>query len=263
MFDETGIPHCETQRKPESMSIAVLDRAFSILEVLARTGRPLTLAELAEEARLPKPTVHRILKSLRDLGYVEQEDRGGAYELTARLASLREYGRDAAVRGRAQPFMAQLHAAFDETVNLGLLEGVFVRYVEVMETTQPLRWIVKPGARDPFRTTALGRAIVAHLPAEQQARLVTKACGLLPARGRRAARLALEQELAATRARGYALEAEETVAGVACLAVPLAFLGEPLAAVSLSVPVHRFPTEARAAMVAALLDRRELRAASG
>lgn len=245
------------------MSIAVLDRAFSILEVLARSRRALTLAELAEEGRLPKPTVHRILKSLRDLGYVEQEDRGGAYELTARLASLREYGRDEAVREKARSLMERLHAAFDETVNLGLLEGIFVRYVEVIETTQPLRWIVKPGARDSFRTTALGRAIVAHLPAEQQARLVTKACVALPARGRKAARAALEQELAATRERGYALEEEETVAGVACLAVPLGFLGEPLAAVSLSVPVHRFPARQRAAMIAALLPRREARAASG
>jgi DNA-binding IclR family transcriptional regulator len=245
------------------MSIAVLDRAFCILEVLARSRRALTLADLAAEGRLPKPTVHRILKSLRDLGYVEQEDRGGAYELTSRLASLREYGRDEAIREKARPLMARLHAAFDETVNLGLLEGIFVRYVDVIETTQPLRWIVKPGARDSFRTTALGRAIVAHLPAEQQARLVTKACGALPARGRKAARAALELELAATRERGYAFEEEETVAGVACLAVPLGFIGEPLAAISLSVPVHRFPARQRSAMVAALLTRRDVRAASG
>ena len=263
MFDETGIPHCETVRKPETMSIAVLDRAFSILEVLARSRRALTLAELAEEGRLPKPTVHRILKSLRDLGYVEQEDRGGAYELTGRLASLREYGRDAALREKAHPLMERLHAAFDETVNLGLLEGIFVRYVGVIETTQPLRWIVKPGARDSFRTTALGRAIVAHLPGEQQARLVTKACAALPSRGRKAARAALEAELAATRDRGYALEEEETIAGVACLSVPLTALGEPLAAVSLSVPVHRFPARQRQAMIAALLPRREARAANG
>jgi DNA-binding IclR family transcriptional regulator len=159
--------------------------------------------------------------------------------------------------------MERLHAAFDETVNLGLLEGIFVRYVGVIETTQPLRWIVKPGARDSFRTTALGRAIVAHLPGEQQARLVTKACAALPSRGRKAARAALEAELAATRDRGYALEEEETIAGVACLSVPLTALGEPLAAVSLSVPVHRFPARQRQAMIAALLPRREARAANG
>lgn len=244
------------------MSIAVLDRAFSILEVLARTRRALSLAELVAEARLPKPTVHRILKSLRDLGYVEQNDRGGSYDLTARLASLHEYSRDQAVRVKALPLMERLHGEFDETVNLGLLEGISIRYAHVIETTQPLRWIVKPGARDSFQTTALGRAIVAHLPGEQQARLVTKACAALPVRGRKAARSALEQELAATRSRGYALEEEETVAGVACLAISLGSFGEPLAAVSVSVPVHRFPSRQRTAIVAALLEPREARVPS-
>lgn len=239
------------------MSIAVLDKTFSVLEVLARTGRQLTLAELAEESRLPKPTVYRILRSLRDLGYVNQTDRGGAYELSARLASLREYGRDEAVRDKALPLMQQLHEAFDETVNLGLLEGIYIRYAHVIETTQALRWIVKPGARDMFHTTALGRAIVAHLPGEQQARLVAKVCATVPGRARKATREKLERELAETRARGYALEEEETVAGVACVATPLAALGEPLAAVSVSVPVHRFPAAQRAALIEAVLQKRD------
>ena len=234
------------------MSIAVIDKAFSILEVLGRTGRELTLAELAEESRLPKPTVYRILRSLRDLGYVHQSDRGGAYELSPRLSSLIEYGRDEAVRDKALPLMQELHTSFDETVNLGLLEGIYVRYAHVLETTQALRWIVKPGARDMFHTTALGRAIVAHLPAEQQSRLVGKVCATLPARGRAAARTKLEQELAATRSRGYALEEEETVEGVACVATPLISLGEPLAAISVSVPIHRFPATQRTALTVAL-----------
>ena len=238
------------------MSIAVLDKAFSILEVLARTGRELTLAELAEEARLPKPTVHRILRSLRDLGYVGQSDRRGTYQLSGRLASLREYGRDEAVRAKARPVMERLQAEFDETVNLGLLEGVFVRYVQVLETSQALRWIVKPGARDPFHTTALGRAIVANLPDEQQRRLVVKAAPRGPRRTR------LQQELAATRTRGYALEEGETVAGVACVAIPLDWLGEPLAAVSVAVPIHRYPARQRTALIAALLHARDRTSAS-
>lgn len=209
----------------------------------------MTLAELAEESRLPKPTVHRILKSLRDLGYVGQGDRGGVYELSERLASLRVQGRHEALRQRALPWMQRLHATFDETVNLGVLEGVYVRYVHVLETTQALRWIVKPGARDLFHTTALGRAIVAALPAEQQARLVAKVGA-----GGAARRARIEAELAATRARGCALEEEETVAGVACVAASLAPAGEPLAAVSVSVPVNRFPARRRAALVAALVQ---------
>lgn len=238
------------------MSIAVLDKAFSILEVLARTGRGLTLAELAEEGRMPKPTVHRILRSLRDLGYVEQSDRRGIYQISDRLGSLRTHGRDEAVRAKARPVMERLQADFDETVNLGLLEGAFVRYVHVLETSQALRWIVKPGARDPFHTTALGRAVVAQLPEEQQRRLVVKAAP------RGARRTRLRQELAATRVRGYGLEEEETVAGVACVALSLGWLGEPLAAISVAVPVHRCPPRQRAALVAALLQARDRPSAS-
>ncbi len=244
------------------MSIAVLEKSFSILEVLARSGRGLTLAELAGECRLPKPTAFRVLKSLRDLGYVGQAGRGGAYELSARLASLREAGRDEVVRQKVRPFMERLHAMFNETVNLGFLENTYVRYGHVIETTQPLRWIVRPGARNLFHTTALGRAIVAHLPETHQARLVARACATVPARQRKALRAALVTELAATQARGYALEEEETDVGVACVAIPLFGLGEPLAAVSVSVPVHRFPARQRTALIAAMLEIRPLAAAS-
>jgi DNA-binding IclR family transcriptional regulator len=244
------------------MSIAVLEKSFSILEVLARSGRGLTLAELAGECRLPKPTAFRVLKSLRDLGYVGQAGRGGAYELSPRLSSLREAGRDETVRPKVRPFMERLHAMFNETVNLGFLENTYIRYGHVIETTQPLRWIVRPGARNLFHTTALGRAIVAHLPETQQARLIARACATVPARRRKALRAALTAELAATQARGYAFEEEETDVGVACVAVPLIGLGEPLAAVSVSVPVHRFPARQRAALIAAMLEIRPVAAAS-
>ena len=234
------------------MSIAVLDKAFSILEVLARTGRALSLAELAEESRLPKPTVHRILRSLRDLGYVTPAEARGSYALSERLSSLKAHGRDAALRNTAQPLMNELRERFDETVNLGMLEGIYVRYVHVAETAQALRWIVKPGARDLFHTTALGRAIVAHLPDEQQARLVTKVCAEIPPRKRKAARQRLEAELAATRDRGCAIEEEETVAGVACIAISLTYQQEPLAGISVSVPVNRFPAQRRRALINAM-----------
>jgi len=240
------------RRKRNPMSIAVLDKTFSLLEVLARLGRAAPLADLSRESRLPKPTVYRILRSLRDLGYVVQADRGGAYSLSERLQSLGGRGRDELLREKAGSLMRGLHAEFDETVNLGVLEGIYVRYAWVLETTHALRWIVKPGARDPFHTTALGRAIVADMPAEAQARLVAKVSAGAPARSRAALRDRLRRELELTRARGFALEEEETNAGVACAAVSLAPLQEPLAAVSVSVPVSRFPAARRAAIIAAL-----------
>lgn len=239
------------------MAIAVLDKAFSILEVLARTGRPLSLAELSEETRQPKPSTFRILRSLRDLGYVDQAEERGTYSLSERLNSLREYGRDEVLRAKALPLMQQLHEKFDETINLGVLEGLYIRYAHVVETTQALRSIVKPGARDAFHTTALGRAVAAHLPETQRERLVAKAVALESAAKRRTLRERLETELAATRARGWALEEEETVSGVTCMAIPLIELGEPLAAISVSVPVHRFPASRREDLRQVLLEFRK------
>ncbi|HTO02650.1 MAG TPA: IclR family transcriptional regulator [Opitutus sp.] len=240
------------------MSIAVLDKAFSLLEVLARSGRALTLAELAEESRQPKPSTFRILRSLRDLGYVDQLEERGNYRLSERLRSLQEYGRDESLRAKARPLMQMLHERFDETVNLGVLEGTYVRYAQVIETTQALRSIVKPGARDLFHTTALGRAVAAYLPDSQQTRLVDKACALEPASQRASLRQRLQKELQTTRKRGWALEEEETVPGVTCVAIPLTELGEPLAAVSLSIPIHRLPASRRAEVLKALHDfRRE------
>lgn len=237
-------------------SIAVLAKAFCVLEVLARIPRPLALSELAVESRLPKPTIHRILRSLRDLGYVEQADRGSLYQLSGRLVSLREYGRDDALRQKVLPLMRQLHVAFNETVNLGMLEGIYVRYIHVLETTQPLRWIVKPGARDEFQTTALGRAILSELSAEQQRRLIAKVTAAGAARERKARHAKVSAAIDATRKRGIAIEEEETVAGVACLAIPLVCVGEPLAAISVSVPMPRFSSTRRAALIAALRQAR-------
>lgn len=237
------------------MTIAVLDKAFSILEVLARSGRALSLSELAEESRQPKPSTFRILRSLRDLGYVEQVEERGSYRLSDRLRSLREYGRDEALRSKALPIMQQINKDFDETVNLGVLEGsIYIRYAHVLETSQALRWIVKPGARDSFHTTALGRAIVAQLPAIQIERLLPKVCALHPASQRKTVRERLSAELAVTNTRGWALEEEETVSGVACVAVSLAPLGEPLAAISVSAPIMRFPKSRREELVMSLID---------
>jgi DNA-binding IclR family transcriptional regulator len=230
------------------MSIAVLDKAFSVIEVLARSDRGLSLAELGLESRLPKPTVYRILLSLRHLGYVEQSGRRGSYRLSPRLSSLSTDGGDQALRAAAWPLMDRLRREFDETVNLGVLEGAYVRYVAVVETSHALRWIVKPGARDAFQTTALGRAAAAALPAAEQARVIAAA---LPGGRRAAARARLTAELAATAQRGHALEEEETVAGVACVAVALDWLA-PRAALSISVPVTRFPAGRRTALITAL-----------
>lgn len=236
------------------MAIALVEKTFQVLEALARLGAPAPLVRLSVEAELPKPTAYRILQSLASLGYVAQEEGTGHYFATGRLAGLASRDPYHALKERARPVMERLHGRFDETVNLGVLEGTKIVYALVMETEQSLRWVVRPGRSDPFYCTALGRAVVAFLPEERRKRLLGKA------RLKRVGANTVTQKkklcaiLDETRRRGWASEEEERAAGVVCLAMPLVGWGETEAAISVSVPVSRFTKKMRQSIVAEFRD---------
>lgn len=227
------------------MSIAVVEKTFQILEAMARSGKAMPLLALSEETALPKPTAYRILQSLAGLGYVAQEEKTGHYFTTWRLSDLVPRDPHLRLKEAARPAMERLHARFNETVNLGVLDGGTVRYIQVLETTKPLRWVVRPGRSDPFHLTALGRAIAAFQSRDRQDRLLEKADGD-PKRLRRI--------LDETRRRGWAMEEEEAAAGVACLAMPLAERGVANAAISVSVPVSRLTRKLRDELVTEFLQ---------
>ena len=168
------------------MSIAVVRKTVSTLEKLAESEEPLSLAALSALAKLPKPTAHRILQTLATLGYVAQ-DGTSRYYLTSKLDSLAQSSRHRDLKLRAVSAMTALHRQFNETVNLGILEGTKVHYIHVIETTRSLRMMVQPNAADEYYFTAVGRAIAAHLP-EPQLDALLKSTTLRPSRRRRSVR---------------------------------------------------------------------------
>jgi len=237
----------------EFVSIAVLDRAFLALECMAEADRSVSLKELAGSTRIPKPTLFRILRTLTALGYVDQDRSRSHYQLTVQLAHL---GRGRAfdeLKERALPLMESLHQKFNETVNLGVLQGTYVYYLHVIETTRNLRWQVHPGSRDAFFCTALGRAIVAQLPAEQQLHLLKRVVLKRRTSGTIIDRERLLGILARTRQRYWALDNQENDEGVMCFGIPLLDEGHPIASVSVSVPITRVSARRQREIIAALL----------
>lgn len=231
-------------------------KAFALLELLAdrpaeaagaaRENGGAPLRDLADRAGLKRPTAHRLLGTLAALGYVSRTTPG-VYRLArpwpgaATGAAGRRGGAqvDPATLARlAQPELRSLHRLTTETVNLGVLRGGRVEYLLVLESRHPLRRVVKPGATDPFHTTALGRAIAAHLPEAQRE-------ALLRSLGRRAAAEAMRRTLAEVARQGWAVEQDETDVGVTCLGAPVLFRGEPVAAVSISAPTARVDARRR------------------
>jgi DNA-binding IclR family transcriptional regulator len=220
------------------MESRALVKAFDLLEALADRDKTATLAELATALQLPKPTAHRILRSLASLGYVHHE-AGGRYALTPKLRWLTMGFGDRRLASIAHPFLVRLHKETNEEINLGVLRRGRVGYVTILECSQPLRRVIGSQDSDPVFCTALGRAIVAHLPPPRQKQLLDS----IPIEPRTprtvTSRAEMQKILATIRASGHAIERDQTDLGVTCIAAPVLFRTDPIAAISLSAPSAR------------------------
>lgn len=236
----------------DSTTIRTIEKGFFVLESLAEFEFPASLKVLTDRTRLPKSTLYRILQTLAGIGYVTQDGPQGNYAISPKLAEIGTSRRNAILKASALPRMESLFNTFNETVNLGVLVGTNIQYLHVLETTKSLRWIVRPGAQDAFYCTALGRAIVAFLPQDAQENLVMQVA--LEQRTPRTPQDAkqLREILRETRENGWALDDEENSVGVTCFGVPLFRHGDPVAAVSISIPESRLTEDFRGAVIRAL-----------
>ncbi len=232
-----------------SINISSVEKAFLLLEFLAAKGKPATLQELTDAVKLAKPTAYRLLQTLHELGYVSRPSGSRSYLVGPRTQRLTSLDPQIDLKSRAQPLLRKLHEEFNETVNLASLSDGQVRYLDYLETTQALRYIVTPGQSDPWFCTALGRAAASQLSDKALSRLIanTQLQPITPETVR--TRNDLLQRVKKVRSDGYAQENEESIQGVSCLAVGLAPLGFPESAISISMPSHRLTAKKKAAII--------------
>jgi DNA-binding IclR family transcriptional regulator len=229
------------------MESSSLTKALGLLEATAGHPEGRTLGDLAAELGMPKPTAHRILKALTALGYLERP-QAGVYRQSTQVKRLVS---DAAARRLIDAASRQvrlLHSRTKERVNLGMLRHDRIRYLEVLESSLPLRCIATHGS-SPFHTTALGRAIAAYLPAEKRRSLLSRARMERRTSATIVDRRRLLEMLEQVAKQGYAIEIDETDVGVMCIAAPV-FAGDVVAgAISISLPTARAAAGNRATLV--------------
>jgi DNA-binding IclR family transcriptional regulator len=222
----------------KSKPIGVLTKTFRILEDL-RTAA-LTLKEISEQTKINKSTALRILAHLESEAYVER-DAEGRYRLAGLMLQLGSRSRhEVNLRDASGPPLRELWRLTQETVNLGILEGLEVVYLESLESPQSFRLVAEAGTRAVAYRTALGKAILAHLPAEEAAARID-AFAYQPYTPKTIVSAAqLREELDRVRREGYAMDDEESVLGVRCLAVAvLNHEHRPIAGISISGPISR------------------------
>lgn len=218
-------------------SVQTIERALRLLDVLARHDAG--ISELARATGLHKATVHRLIKTLLQLGLVELGPDGARYRLGLRLLELG--GRVLArldVREVARPYLADLRDRTRLTVHMAVLDGTDVVYVEKLDSPANLRMASFVGTRSPAYCTALGKAILAVLP-EREREAILQRTRLVPRTPQTITTVeALRQELAATRARGFAIDNVENEEGIRCVGAPVyGHGGRVVASVSVSGPI--------------------------
>lgn len=242
-------------RSAESGRLSSVGTAIRLLKAFSEEQVEIGISDLARRLGVAKSTVHRLAVTLVADGMLEQNPDSGKYRLGLslfRLGSL--VRRRMSVSNEARSLLRELREKVNETVHLAVLDGSEIMYVFNLESTQAIRMRSDVGVRKPAYCTAEGQAILAWQPPEVVERLVRDG---LAARTPQTVTdpQALRKVLDGVRARGCAIEDEESELGMRCIAAPLRNdAGEVVAAIGVAGPVSRLSKKAVAAYVPHVIE---------
>ncbi|MFN3208179.1 MAG: IclR family transcriptional regulator [Roseovarius sp.] len=217
-------------------------KAFSLLELLAKSEEPLGVTELASRLGFGKSNVHRLLQTLIALDYVQKTD-GAGYMATLRMW---EFGSSivsrVVLRDIARPTMRNLSSLTKEAVHLSQYEAGEVIYLDKIESKEPVRAYTQLGGRAPAYCTATGKIMMAYLTEAEVRHVYETVQASTPNTITDVDRFL--SQCAEARTRHYALNTGEWRADIIGLAAPIADRsGVVVSAIGISAPASRLSAE--------------------
>jgi IclR family acetate operon transcriptional repressor len=224
-----------------------VDRAARLLAEVVHSADPMTFTELSAITGLAKSTTSRLLLALERNGLVRRDDHGRFLPGEMFVSFAWRGGAEAGLVAVAQPFLERLGKATGETVNLGVSRNGMVEQIAQVDSTYLIGGTNWVGMSVPLHCSALGKVLLAYgaaqLQPDQPDRLERRTSKTITTEA------ALRADLAAVRARGYAVTDEELEPGLVAVAAPIyGYDGSVVAALSVSAPASRM---ARGGLVAA------------
>lgn len=215
--------------------------AVRLIKSFTSTRTTWGVSELSRELGISKSSVHRILATLTDEGMLEQDPETGRYRL-----GLAMYDLAAAVPSQRELHeavllpMTELRNRTGETVQVGVIDGIHVVYIERLDSPNTLRLFTDVGRRNELHCTATGKVLLAFLPADRRERILAE----LKLAKRTAYTITsprkFKQELDMIRSQGYAENRHESEVGVVSVAAPIRDTGDvTIAAISVAGPAER------------------------
>lgn len=236
----SSLPRCKDVSvpadQPAAGTINSVDHALRLIEAL-HAAQPLSVSDLARRLGLPRPTVYRLLKTLGSHGLLVQE--GTAYRLSLRLLELASTALAAsALQVAAQPVLSDLAAQTGETTHFAVLDGDQVGYVAKVESRHPIRMFSHVGWRGPLHATGVGKVLLAWSDPSLVRRVLD---GTLEAFTpyTLTGKAELSAEIEKVREAGYAVDRQELIDGLVCVAAPVLVRALLVGAVSVAGPITR------------------------
>ncbi len=236
-------------KKKNKRPVKSLLKALRILDQLGDCPCGSGITEMSDALKTPKSTVHRLIVTLEDAGYVIFDPLTAKYSLGNRVARLGEQlNQQSPLLMFGVPMLEQLTRECHEASHLAILQGTEVVYISHEESKEPVRISFGMGHRAPVHCTALGKAFLAGLSESEIWMLYKNKKKLERLTPSTVTSLrALVAEIATVRKEGIAYDNEEYMTGLRCMAAPIHdFTSRIVAAVSLSMLKHKLTEEKKA-----------------
>jgi DNA-binding IclR family transcriptional regulator len=235
----------------KTQSVPALERALTILEMLAKSKRGLAISEIVRNLQLPKSTAHTILITLERRGYLHRNEQTHRYLFGLKFFSLANMVLSASeLRDQAAPTLRSLMGACGLTVHLAILDQRDVVLVDKVDSPGLIKLATWIGKRMDPHCTGVGKALIAYLPESELDLLIAE--HRLPRHNEETivSVRKLKAQLTEIRRLGYALDDEEDEVGLRCIGCPVFDgAGKVVAAVSVAGTVSQITAENLSALV--------------
>jgi DNA-binding IclR family transcriptional regulator len=231
-----------------------LNRGLRIIEAIAAIGCSATLGEIARKTSLPRSTAHHLLHALVEFGYLVQEGDARTYTLSPKLFRLTgTTWTHEQLSEIAMPFLEELSRRTGEGTSLAALRDGVVTIIAKCEPEGPVRVVQEVGAARHVHCTAVGKVLAAWMPEQEIEGLIRRTVFERMTAKTITSPTAFRRELARIRASGFAVDDEEHIEGIRCIATAVwDYAGEIRASLCVVGPKNHLPRRRQAEIRKAL-----------
>jgi len=233
------MPGCEKEGKTNSVKSVL--KAFLIMEELDKSGE-LSIGDLSERLKMDKATVHRLINTIKEAGYVDQNPDNKKYSNGLKLLAIGNRVMDKmGVKHISRASIEELSEKTGETANLGVRVGNKIYYIDKLESNSTIKVGQSIGTNVPCYCSALGKAILAFTDEVVVRDILDGVIFERYTDNSIVDKTVFLEELKRIKERGYSVDDEEYVVGLICIGAPIFdYHGSPIAAISVSIPKYRY-----------------------